>query len=95
MVVNSLVGAWSKGRWLSCSKFKLDIRRSEEFDSNPIKKPSISPSYAIDVGFEFRFIIFIVDQSLVEIMDNDLASGLMTATISDSSAIAIVDEWDW
>ena len=57
-----------------------------------IKKPSIFPSYAIDVGFEFRFIILIVDQSLVEIMDNDLASGLMTATISDSSAITIVDE---
>ena len=42
--------------------------------------------------FEYRFIILIVDQSLVESMDNDLASGLMTATISDSSAMAIVDE---
>ena len=70
----------------------LDSRRSEEFDSNPIKKPSISLSYAIDVGFDFRFIILIVDQSLVESMDKDLASGLMTATISDSSAMAIVDE---
>ena len=95
MVVNILVGVWVRGRWLSCSKFKLDIRRSEEFDSNPIKKPSISLSYAIEVGFEYRFIILIVDQSLVESMDNDLASGLMTATISDSSAMAIVDECDW
>ncbi len=44
------------------------------------------------MGFEFRFIILTVDQSLVESMDNDLASGLMTAMISDSSAMAIVDE---
>ena len=64
----------------------------DESYSDPTKKASAALSYAIELGFVSNLNSFWIDQSLVERIERVLASGFITARMSLSSAIEIVEE---